>query len=85
MSEEEPKTDKIGIQKYCKEANRDPEDVIPIGASKSQSVDKINVAYEAGLNHGENYLQEAENKIALTNKDITWHFIGAIQTRKAKK
>ena len=86
MSEENLKQIKISIQKYCKDADRDPEDVILIGASKSQSVDKINVAYEAGLNHfGENYLQEAENKIALTNKDITWHFIGAIQTRKAKK
>jgi len=86
VSEENLKQIKISIQKYCKDADRDPEDVILIGASKSQSVDKINVAYEAGLNHfGENYLQEAENKIALTNKDITWHFIGAIQTRKAKK
>ena len=85
MSEENLKQIKISIQKYCKDADRDPEDVILIGASKSQSVDKINVAYEAGLNHFEKIISRSRNKIALTNKDITWHFIGAIQTRKAKK
>ena len=34
---------------------------------------------------GENYLQEAEEKIINLELNPTWHFIGAIQSRKAKK
>jgi len=57
-----------------------------IGASKSQTIEKIREAYKAGLRHfGENYLQEAEEKIINLELNPTWHFIGAIQSRKAKK
>ena len=56
-----------------------------IGASKSQTIEKIREAYKAGLRHfGENYLQEAEEKIINLELNPTWHFIGAIQSRKAK-
>ena len=39
-----------------------------------------------GIQHfGENFLQEAEPKILKIGDIPTWHFIGAIQSRKAKK
>ena len=57
-----------------------------MGASKSQTVEQIEQAYDNGIFHfGENYLQEAETKISEINKNIVWHFIGSIQTRKTKK
>ena len=57
-----------------------------MGASKSQKIEDIEKAYENGISHfGENYLQEAESKIKKIRKNIIWHFIGSIQTRKTKK
>jgi len=57
-----------------------------MGASKSQTVEQIEQAFDNGIFHfGENYLQEAETKISEIDKNIVWHFIGSIQTRKTKK
>lgn len=57
-----------------------------LAVSKQQDADRIRCAYAAGLrNFGENYLQEAEQKIAaLRDLDICWHFIGPIQTNKTR-
>lgn len=66
--------------------HRPPNTVTLIGASKKQSPDKILEAYNAGLTHfGENYLQEALDKIAVLPNDITWHFIGRPQRNKTRK
>ena len=74
------------IRKHCELGDKDPKKVILIGASKSQSIEKIQEAYLAGLNNfGENYLQEAEEKINKLDDKIIWHFIGSLQSRKAKK
>ena len=74
------------IAKYCELSKKDPRKVTLIGASKSQSIEKIQEAYLAGLTHfGENYLQEAEEKISKLDDKIIWHFIGSLQSRKAKK
>lgn len=76
----------LDIKENCNLSKRSVEDVILIGASKSQTVEKIIVAYEEGIkNFGENYLQEAEEKISKLDQDIIWHFIGSIQSRKAKR
>lgn len=57
-----------------------------IAASKTQSVERIVEAYQAGVrNFGENYLQEAlEKQRQLSRPEIVWHFIGPIQSRKAR-
>ena len=76
----------LDIKENCNLSKRSVEDVILIGASKSQTIEKIIVAYEEGIkNFGENYLQEAEEKIYKLDQDIIWHFIGSIQSRKAKR
>jgi len=77
---------KNDINQACKNACRNPEEIILMGASKSQTVGQIEQAYEKGVFHfGENYLQEAEPKISKIEKNIIWHFIGSIQTKKTKK
>ena len=57
-----------------------------MAVSKSQSIDNIYEAYNAGQKiFGENYLQEAIKKIQTINQqDIEWHFIGPIQSNKCK-
>ena len=76
----------LDIKENCNLSKRSVEDITLIGASKSQTIEKIIVAYEEGIkNFGENYLQEAEEKISKLDQDIIWHFIGSIQSRKAKR
>ncbi len=42
-------------------------------------------AHAAGLRHfGENYLQEALDKIPAIDRDAVWHFIGPIQSNKTR-
>ena len=55
-----------------------------IAVSKKHSVDSIKQVIDCGIkNFGENYLQEAINKIQqINNSDIIWHFIGTIQSNK---
>lgn len=70
----------------CDQSGRENSEVTAIAASKTQSINSIHQAYEGGIiNFGENYLQEAEEKIRHLPTDITWHFIGAIQSKKSKK
>ena len=57
-----------------------------IAVSKARSAAEVRAAYEAGQrDFGENYLQEAAAKMtALSELDIVWHFIGAIQSNKTR-
>ena len=74
------------IERRLKISNREFEHVTLIGASKAQSIEKIKEAFYGGVIHfGENYLQEAEDKIRSLEINATWHFIGRIQSRKAKR
>ncbi len=63
------------------------DDIRIVGASKRQTVTAIRAFAAAGLRScGENYLQEAISKQdALSDLDLEWHFIGHIQTNKAKQ
>lgn len=66
-------------------ANRNPEEITLVAVSKNAGWQDIMEAYGAGLRHfGENRLQEAQEKIPLCPPDICWHFIGRLQTNKAK-
>jgi len=57
-----------------------------IAVSKKKSAELVEQAYLLGIkNFGENYLQEALQKIiSLNHLDINWHFIGKIQSNKCK-
>lgn len=64
-----------------------PDDAIQLLAvSKTQPAAALAAAYRYGQRHfGENYLQEAlEKQARLGHCDITWHFIGPIQSNKTR-
>ena len=58
-----------------------------IAVSKKKSAELIKEVFESGVeNFGENYLQEAIEKISfLKHLKINWHFIGKIQSNKCKE
>lgn len=57
-----------------------------VAVSKRQSEEKIRSLYKLGINNfAENYWQEARDKLKnLEDLDITWHFIGSLQSKKIK-
>ena len=57
-----------------------------LAVSKTKPSKDIRAAFNEGINQfGENYLQEALEKMAeLNDLAITWHFIGPIQSNKTK-
>ncbi len=57
-----------------------------IAVSKSFGIDALYQAFNDGqLEFGENYVQEALEKIKILPKQIIWHFIGTIQSNKTKE
>jgi pyridoxal phosphate enzyme (YggS family) len=66
-------------------SGRVPGSVRIVTVSKSQPIDVIRAALEAGIMMlGENYTEEAVEKIKLVNRaEVEWHMIGHIQSRKA--
>ena len=65
-----------------------PPSVRLIAVSKTFPAEDIRAAYNAGIrDFGENRIQEAASKQAELQDlpDITWHFIGRLQSNKAKK
>lgn len=66
---------------------RPPGSVKLLAVSKQQSADRVREAAAAGArDFGENYLQEADDKIAaLADLDLCWHFIGPIQSNKTRR
>ena len=57
-----------------------------VAVSKTQSSEAIRVLSEAGhRDFGENYLQEAMDKLAeLKEQKLVWHYIGSIQRNKTR-
>lgn len=74
------------FNKTCERIGRDPQEITILGATKSQKIEPLKIAFKSGIkNFGENFLQEAEQKILEIGHEPVWHFIGSMQTRKAKK
>lgn len=72
------------IAAAARQVGREPETVKLVGASKTVAVERIRQAVAAGLTIlGENYLQEAREKISALELPVTWHFIGHLQSNKA--
>ncbi|WP_439106462.1 YggS family pyridoxal phosphate-dependent enzyme [Congregibacter sp.] len=70
------------VEKY----QRTPGSVRVMAVSKTQPAEAVRSAASAGLtDFGENYLQEALEKIdACGDLELTWHFIGPIQSNKTR-
>jgi hypothetical protein len=77
---------KKNIASACAKAGRSASEVQLLAAVKAQPIEKINAAIEAGIRIcGENYVQGAEQKIKEIGNAVEWHFIGHLQSNKAKK
>lgn len=65
---------------------RDPDSIHILAVSKRQPIDAIRAMRDAGqVDFGENYLQEALDKIAtLGDAGFCWHFIGPLQSNKTR-
>lgn len=73
---------RLGAQK----SQRGDSDILLLAVSKTRPAEDIRAAYNCGLREfGESYLQEALQKMAaLEDLDLTWHFIGPIQSNKTR-
>ncbi len=76
------------INHSARAAGRNPDEIQLVVVTKGQPVEKILQVVEAGARIlGENYVQEAlhKNNHPGLLKDISWHMIGHIQSRKARQ
>jgi len=84
------------IEKAAQKAGRDPKGIKLVTVSKTVTAARIREAIEAGVSIlGENYIQEAQKKIEEIGRPaskerfgggrpVSWHFIGHLQSNKAK-
>lgn len=73
------------ISDACERYGRSPSDVNLLAVSKTKPASDVTLALQAGQQHfGENYLQEALDKIGEVSPRPVWHFIGAIQSNKTR-
>jgi pyridoxal phosphate enzyme (YggS family) len=84
------------IEKAARRVGRDPAEIKLVAVSKTVEAARVKEAIEAGVSIlGENYVQEAQKKIeeigrpACTERfgegrPVAWHFIGHLQSNKAK-
>jgi pyridoxal phosphate enzyme (YggS family) len=75
------------IATAARRSNRNPDEVRLVVVTKSQPVEVVQAAIEAGVRIlGENYPEEAVTKIqSLAGQSaVEWHMIGHVQSRKAR-
>jgi pyridoxal phosphate enzyme (YggS family) len=77
---------RAGIADAARAAGRDPATIGLVAVSKKHPGSAIRAAYAAGhRDFGENYAQELRDKGAeLADLDLRWHYIGRLQSNKAK-
>ena len=72
------------VAQAARRAGRDPQTVRIIAVSKTKPIELIERAIAAGMTDiGENYVQEAADKIGRIRAPVTWHMIGHLQRNKA--
>ena len=74
------------VRRESQAAWGDSDRVCLIAVSKNQPIEAIQALYDLGHRvFGESRLQEAEPKIDALPMDIEWHFIGKLQSNKARR
>ncbi len=72
------------IAEICERANRNPDDILLLGVTKTVEPQRINEAIAEGITDiGENRVQEILNKYESVDP-VHWHLIGHLQTNKVK-
>ena len=73
------------IETAALRCGRDPLKVRLVAVIKTVEAERVGQAISAGVKIlGENYVQEAQKKIEILGHNVAWHFIGHLQTNKAK-
>ncbi len=73
------------IVEACNRCGRSADEVTLVAVSKTCGSDDVQALYDVGhRDFGENYVQEWEGKADALPDDVRWHFIGGLQSRKAK-
>ena len=73
------------IENAAQRTGRDSSEIKLVAVSKTVESARIREAIEAGVSIlGENYIQEAQKKIEEIGRPVAWHFIGHLQSNKAK-
>lgn len=74
------------IKRAARKSGREADEITLLAVTKTVEPKDIKKAAAFGVrDFGENYVQEAEEKIKkLKNKSLKWHFIGHLQKNKAK-
>jgi hypothetical protein len=73
------------IEEACVRVNRAPDSVTLVAVSKTHPIHALQTLYDAGQRtFGESYVQEWQDKAPDLPDDIEWHFIGHLQSNKAK-
>ena len=74
------------ISQCAIDCNRDPNTIQLVAVSKKKACALIQQVFDCGQRvFGENYLQEAAQKIPELSSSAKWHFIGHLQSNKAKQ
>lgn len=74
------------IAQAAKKAGREESDIQLVAVSKTKPSEAVAQAYAAGQRvFGENRVAEALSKMENCPADISWHFIGHLQTNKARQ
>lgn len=73
------------IAAAARRASRSPDEVTLVAVTKSFPADVVVAALDAGATDiGENRAQELKEKAIAVPRDVRWHFIGHLQTNKAR-
>ena len=73
------------IEEAAIRVGRDPKEIRLVAVCKTVEPARIKEAIQAGVSIlGENYVQEAKKKIEDIGRPVAWHFIGHLQSNKAK-
>jgi len=73
------------IEKAAQRVGRNPAEIKLVAVSKTVEAARVKEAIEGGVSIlGENYVQEAQKKIEEIGRPVAWHFIGHLQSNKAK-
>lgn len=74
------------MERACARAGRDPSGVQLLAVSKTHDPEAVTAAVRLGLTEfGESKVQEARQKIPQCPSAARWHFVGHLQTNKARE
>lgn len=82
-------TNYLAVQQHvaaaARRCGRTPESITIVCAAKTKGPEAVQAAIQAGATDiGENYVQEAQQKIASITTPARWHLIGHLQRNKAR-